>query len=52
MTPRENFFRMLKGQSPERFPLDLPMTPPVVDRVEQYLGTRDVAAAFACAAVL
>ena len=46
MTHRQNFLAMLTGNHPTRFPFDLPMTPPIVDRVAKDKGTRDVAAAF------
>lgn len=46
MTPRENFQRMMRRDRPGWLPLDLPMTPPVLDEVERRMGTRDAIEAF------
>ena len=46
MNQRDNFHRMMSGSDYERVPLDLPMTPPVVDEMERRLGTRNVVEAF------
>jgi uroporphyrinogen decarboxylase len=46
LTCRENFVRMMRRASPAWLPLDLPVTPPIVDELERRTGTRDVVAAF------
>ncbi len=46
LTPRENFQRMMLRQSPQWLPLDIWWTGPVIDLVEQKLGTRNVVEAF------
>ena len=46
MTQRDNFLRMMVGQTYDHVPFDLPMTPPVVDLMEQMLGNRDQVQAF------
>jgi uroporphyrinogen decarboxylase len=46
LTPRENFFLMMQQGRPHTLPLDLTVTPPVADKIEENTGTRDLAAAF------
>ena len=46
MTQRENFRCMMSGRPYDHVPLDLPMTPPMVDEMERRLGTRDAVRAF------
>lgn len=46
MNSLENFQRMMNRQKPEWLPLDLPMTPPILDIMEKETGTRDAVAAF------
>ncbi len=46
MNQRDNFLRMMSGKDYASVPLDLPMTPPVVDEMERRLGTRSVVEAF------
>lgn len=45
-TPRDNFFRMMRGEGAAWLPFDLTATPPVLDLVERKTGTRDLAEAF------
>lgn len=42
LTPLENFRRMIEHRDPQRLPIDLPLTPPVRDRLARRLETRDV----------
>lgn len=42
LSARENFLRMMKGDSPERIPLDMPMTPPVLQKISKDTGMTDV----------
>ncbi|MDR1283571.1 MAG: uroporphyrinogen decarboxylase family protein [Opitutaceae bacterium] len=50
MNSLENFYAMMsqdRGKTPPQWlPFDLPVTPPVADRIEARLGTRDAARAF------
>lgn len=46
LTPRGNFHAIMEGRGGEWLPFDLPMTPPVIDRMEAEMGTREVAKAF------
>ena len=46
LTPRENFAAMMGGSGAEWLPFDLPMTPPVEDRMLAETGTRDPVKAF------
>ena len=46
LSHRDNFLRMLRGESPARLPFDLPVTPPIADVIEKNTGTRDITAAF------
>lgn len=46
LTPRDNFHRMMGHRDPAWLPLDLPMTPPVMDEMERRMGTRDARLAF------
>jgi len=45
-TARENFSRMMAGDGYDRLPLDISVTPPVADRIEQRTGTRQPTEAF------
>lgn len=46
MTPRQNFHRMMRHESPQWLPLDISATPPIEDLVEKKFGTRNTAEAF------
>ncbi len=50
MNSLENFYAMMNqghgGPLPQWLPFDLPVTPPIADRIEAHLGTRDAAHAF------
>ena len=46
MTQLENFRRMMSGATYEHVPFDLPLTPPMVDEMENRMGTRDAVEAF------
>ncbi|MEX0653257.1 MAG: uroporphyrinogen decarboxylase family protein [Phycisphaeraceae bacterium] len=46
MNWQKNFHRLMTGHDEARVPLDLPVTPPVVDRIAQHYGTRDAVSAF------
>ena len=46
MTHRDNFLAMMSRRPYDSVPLDLPMTPPVVDEMERRMGTRSEADAF------
>lgn len=46
MTPCENFAAMMEGRGAEWLPFDLPMTPPVLDRMQAETGGRDAVKAF------
>jgi uroporphyrinogen decarboxylase len=48
MTPRSNFLAMMAGEQWEWMPLDLPMTHPVVDLMEEQTGSRDPVTALGC----
>lgn len=41
MNHRDNFFAMMHRERPERLPLDMPMTPPVRERLKQRYETDD-----------
>ena len=43
---RENFHRIMAGHGYDHLPLDLPVSPPVADRIEQHTGRRDPREAF------
>ena len=45
MNPRENFFAMMEGGSPERLPFDIAMTRKMSEELEKRTGTRDEAEA-------
>ena len=42
LSPKENFLRMMQRREPQRLPLDLPMTPPVRERLAFKLQADDV----------
>ncbi|MEX0774809.1 MAG: uroporphyrinogen decarboxylase family protein [Phycisphaeraceae bacterium] len=46
MTKHENFVRMMRGEGAAWLPLDLPMTPPIVDEMQARRGTRHSTDAF------
>lgn len=46
LTSYENFMRMMRHEEPQWIPMDLPVTPPVEDLIQQKKGTRDAALAF------
>ncbi len=46
MTPRENFLELIQRGRPRWLPLAMPMTPPVLDELEERTGTRDPRRAF------
>jgi len=45
LTPRDNFHRLMRRDFPGWVPLDVPVTPPVAERVRAETGESDVAAA-------
>lgn len=48
MTERENLLRMFNRQRPHHLPLDVWVTEPAVDMIEEHLGTRDHIKALGC----
>ena len=46
MNSLENFQCMMNRRKPEWLPSDLPLTPPIADRMEKETGTRDAVKAF------
>jgi len=46
LTSRENFTLMMRREGPRYLPFDLPVTPPIVDLIEQKTGMRDMVKAF------
>ena len=46
MTSRENFLAMMSGGRPDWLPLNVPVTPPVADLIEQRTGVRSPELAF------
>jgi uroporphyrinogen decarboxylase len=46
MNARENFHAMMSGTGPEWLPLNLPVTPPVADLIEERTGVRSPELAF------
>ncbi len=42
MTPRENFLRFMQGEAPAWLPSEIPMTPPIEERLRKATGAKDL----------